>query len=118
MSVAVFRMDSLEANASSNILSYLWLQSDLRGHIESPDYYFSNADAQTDAALDDLMLTQGWRRFKWEEVLQKDTVVFAFIPEAGGPMIRGKVINTQTGQPIPNILTYLSTPQTAAGVPG
>ncbi|TKC61202.1 carboxypeptidase regulatory-like domain-containing protein [Pedobacter hiemivivus] len=40
-----------------NIVNYQLLTSDLRGNVESPNYYFSGQHA---AALDVLLLTQGW----------------------------------------------------------
>ncbi|HPR32514.1 MAG TPA: hypothetical protein PLK12_10475, partial [Prolixibacteraceae bacterium] len=46
----------------NNILTHFLLVSDLRGRIEEPAWYFRNQDAETLKALDNLMLTQGWRR--------------------------------------------------------
>lgn len=47
-----------------NILSYLLLESELKGNIENPGYYFSeNEIRQND--LDALMLTQGWRKYNY-----------------------------------------------------
>ncbi|WP_247233594.1 MG2 domain-containing protein [Telluribacter sp. SYSU D00476] len=53
-----------------SIYSYLLLTSDLRGHIENPDYYFDPANEKALPHLDLLMMTQGWRRFMWSEVLR------------------------------------------------
>lgn len=46
-----------------NIMTELLLQSDLKGYIENADYYLKDI-----RALDLLMLVQGWRRYKWEDV--------------------------------------------------
>ena len=51
------------------IISNLLLTSDLAGYVEQPGYYFQGQSAATAAALDNLLLTQGWRRFVWKEVL-------------------------------------------------
>ena len=51
------------------IEAYLLLNSDLPGKIEHPGYYFNTENADRKEALDLLMLTQGWRRFSWKEVL-------------------------------------------------
>jgi hypothetical protein len=70
-SVSVSDRD-LPNNASdfqSSILSTLLLSSDLSGRIEQPDFYFSSQDADTRQALDYLLLTQGWRRFNWEDII-------------------------------------------------
>ncbi|WP_210489789.1 TonB-dependent receptor plug domain-containing protein [Rufibacter aurantiacus] len=54
----------------ANLVSYLLLSSDLKGHVEDPSYYFSSAAPEVVLALDNLLLTQGWRRFVWKEILQ------------------------------------------------
>ncbi|WP_157578521.1 hypothetical protein [Pontibacter roseus] len=110
MSVAVYKVDSLNAYGQQGIMSYLWLTSDLKGSIETPDYYFTERGAEADIALDNLMLTHGWRRFKWENVLQNGPVALAHVPEYGGHLIRAKVTDAKTGKPAQRVLTYLSSP--------
>jgi hypothetical protein len=58
--------------------AYLMLRSDLRGHIEQPNYYFEDTTAQTRLALDNLLMTQGWRRFNWSD--KRDSVRFKYEP--------------------------------------
>lgn len=110
MSVSVYRIDSLQAIDNTDIASYLLLSSDLKGTIESPEYYFTQPDDKAVKATDELMLTQGWRRFKWEEVWSGKKPAFQFIPEYEGHVIIGKIINKKTGQPAENINGYLSSP--------
>lgn len=55
---AVLR-DSLQ----DHIVSELLLNSDLRGYIEDPGFYFREVNRTTDRYLDLLLLTQGWTRF-------------------------------------------------------
>jgi hypothetical protein len=110
MSMSVYRVDSLQAMEHSNIFSYLWLSSDLRGNIESPDYYFTNANAESDEALDNLMLTQGWRRFHWSDLLENRPASFSFLPEYTGHIISAKIVNAENGAPAKNIMTYLGIP--------
>jgi len=110
LSMAVYRIDSLQGLDQSNIYNYLWLSSELKGSIESPDYYFKAVNAETDEALDNLMLTQGWRRFEWNTVLQNKRPSFAFLPEYNGHIIAAKIVNTATHAPAKNILTYLGIP--------
>jgi len=50
------KQDSMD----ENIISRLWLTSDLKGYIEQPGYYFSLASPDRLKALDNLLLTQGW----------------------------------------------------------
>jgi len=110
LSMAVYRIDSLQATDQSNIVNFLWLGSDLKGNIESPGYYFKNDNAETAEALDNLMLTQGWRRFQWNQVLDNKPAVFNFLPEFNGHIVNAKIVNTVTGSPAPGILTYLGIP--------
>ena len=66
-SLSVFRVDSIQTAPSGHIESYLWLASDLKGKIESPDYYFDHPEDEQ--AMDNLMLSHGWRRFRWEDIV-------------------------------------------------
>ncbi|MGJ7029937.1 hypothetical protein [Niabella hirudinis] len=50
-----------------NIYSSFLLTSDIPGYVHQPSYYFSSdASAADDVEL--VMLTNGWRRFKWTDV--------------------------------------------------
>jgi hypothetical protein len=52
-----------------DIYSGLLLSPDLKGYIHQPGYYFSSEADSVARHLDLVMMTNGWRRFKWEEVL-------------------------------------------------
>jgi TonB-dependent SusC/RagA subfamily outer membrane receptor len=64
-----------------SILSNLLLTSDLKGYIEQPNYYFNNTDQIKSGQLDLLMLTQGWRRFTWKNILSNTFPAITFAPE-------------------------------------
>jgi hypothetical protein len=51
---------------TTNISSWFLLESDVRGDIETPSYYFDRSNADRLKNLDILLLTQGWRDFKWK----------------------------------------------------
>ncbi len=53
-----------------NIFSSLLLTSDLKGYIHNPAYYFSADNDTVRTALDLVMMTNGWRRFKWTELMK------------------------------------------------
>jgi hypothetical protein len=110
LSMSVFMIDSLQRVPEQNIFYWLYLNSDLKGRVQSPEYYFSNTDKSTDEALDNLLLTQGWRRFKWNEVFDYRKPSFEFLPEVEGPVVNGKIINKLTGAPVANSGAYLSIP--------
>jgi hypothetical protein len=67
----------------STIESNLLLSSEIKGYIETPNYYFTNPNPQKDKALDNLMLTQGWRTFDWKSVNAGKLPSFAYQPEQG-----------------------------------
>ena len=109
-SLSVFRVDALQTTPETRIGDYLWLASDLKGKIESPDYYFEHPeDAQ---AIDNLMLTHGWRRFKWRDVQSHDNPQFEFPPEYNGAIFTGKVTDTHMGGPGKGVQVFLSVPGT------
>jgi hypothetical protein len=111
LSVSVYRIDSLQHMDTDDIINYLWLRSDLRGNIESADYYFKNVNAETDTAIDNLMLSQGWRRFQWNSILKnRAKPAFNFLPEYNDHLITAKVFNTATGRPADGLIAYLSVP--------
>lgn len=64
-SVAVAVTDNKfgDERGTSNILTNLLLQSELRGYIENSAFYFERDDSLRRRALDALMMTQGWRRY-------------------------------------------------------
>lgn len=62
--VSVTDADLLKEDKNAdNIFSYMLLNSELKGHIENPKYYFEASDATRDNHLDLVMLTHGWRRY-------------------------------------------------------
>jgi len=101
----------VDENSENSILANFLLTSDLRGYIEKPNYYFSNPTDQTRSDLDLLMLTQGYHRFEWKQILNDKLPVIAYQPEkilaisghvttlGGKPIVHGKVtlLSTQKG---------------------
>jgi hypothetical protein len=108
LSMAVVLLDSLQRPESTNVLSYLWLESDLKGIIEEPAYYFTDSSEEANKAADNLMLTQGWRRFEWNNILTDKKPAFEFLPEYDGHILNGIITDKMTGLPAKNISTYIS----------
>ena len=108
LSLSVFRFDSLQKTPDANISGYLWLSGELRGHVESPDYYLENNNQEVSQALDNLLLSQGWTQFDWNKVLSAGKPHIAFLPEYNGPIVTGNVVNTLTNKSAPNITAYLT----------
>ncbi|WP_073218497.1 alpha-2-macroglobulin family protein [Aequorivita viscosa] len=60
---------------AGNIKTWLLLNSDLRGTIKSPNYFFLPEEVSKKNQLLDLtMMTHGWRRFIWQEFLEEGTI--------------------------------------------
>jgi TonB-dependent SusC/RagA subfamily outer membrane receptor len=70
-SIAVLDAGQIDANnyTSGNILSSLMLTSDLAGGVYQAERYFRDNSADTQMELDYVMLTHGWRRFSWDDVV-------------------------------------------------
>jgi len=54
------------SNYPSDISSWFLLESDIRGTVEDPGYYFDPSNSGRLKDLDLLLLTQGWRDFQWK----------------------------------------------------
>ena len=52
-----------------DIFSNVLLTSDIKGYVHNSSYYFSNESDSVKNHLDLVMMTNGWRRFKWTDVL-------------------------------------------------
>jgi hypothetical protein len=110
-SVSVYRVDALQQEPAGHIGAYLWLASDLRGKIESPGYYLDHPEDTL--AMDNLMLTHGWRRFRWGDVFAHDTDALEFPPEYHGAILSGRIVDALTGAPEKkSVQVYLSVPGT------
>jgi len=70
LSVAVAEAGAVALDPSAGtVAAHLLLTSELAGYVENPDYYLQNPTPEISRALDNLLLTQGWRRFVWKQVL-------------------------------------------------
>ena len=110
LAMSVFRIDSLQNDEAPDIRTYLYLSSDIRGNIEHPEFYFTHKGEQYHFFFFFLMLTQGWRKFKWDDVLQNADPVFEYIPEWTGHLIHARITDRASGQPLENQGVYLAGP--------
>ena len=100
-------VESSGLSGSENIFINLLLNSDLKGKIENPEYYFTDLNVRKENDLDNLLLTQGWRRFKWEAVLQPDKK-YMLNPQENYLSISGKITKEFFGIPLGDIPVTLS----------
>ncbi len=88
----------------SHIYSSLLLESDIKGLVEQPNYYFQKENALRIKALDHLLLTQGWRKIDWQSLklgndinshfaVEKDLKVEGLVQPSGlKPVANARVI--------------------------
>ncbi len=99
----------VDSDNETHILTSLLLKSDLAGHIEKPNAYFSENAQQNNERLDYLMLTQGWRKVLWEKINENLPNKPAFGVEVQLE-VSGTLLNN--GKPLPNTkLSVISTPK-------
>ena len=67
--------------ATGNIMTNLLLESEIKGFVENPDYYFEADDEKHQQALDLLMLVQGWRRYDWRYIDNPEYFQVDYLPE-------------------------------------
>jgi hypothetical protein len=66
--------------SEENIFTKLLLDADLKGYVHNAAYYFSNRDSANEY-LDLIMMTNGWRRYKWYDLLLGHFPNLKFAPE-------------------------------------
>ena len=92
LSLSVVDLDQVEdqSDLQGTLYSHLLLTSDLKGTVYRPGYYFRKDLPNVAEELDLVLLTHGWTRFDWEDVLQNQ------LPDQGyyieqGITISGKI---------------------------
>ncbi|MFC2117002.1 hypothetical protein ACFLTU_11045, partial [Bacteroidota bacterium] len=92
-----------------NIISSIYLSPEIKGVIHHPNYYFQSSSRKIAFHLDLLLMTQGWRGYKYHQyVLEVDSVK---LPK-NQDVIKGNIKRIRFGRnPIPtegNILVYFA----------
>ncbi|MHC1705223.1 MAG: MG2 domain-containing protein [Tenuifilaceae bacterium] len=85
----------------STISSWFLIESDIRGPIEDPSYYFDSSNPNRLADLDLLLLTQGWRDFEWKYQITN------YLPETGFT-ITGRVRKSFINKPLENAMVNIA----------
>lgn len=83
---------AIGGEADDNIGSYFLMSSELHGYLHNPAYYFKNNDDTLRRQLDLVMLTNGWRHFKWDELLNGKPKPLKYFVEKK-QFIAGKIEN-------------------------
>jgi len=100
MAVVNDQLLSYADDKQANILSSFLLESEIKGKIEEPNFFFDKEEPKADLALDYLLMTQGWRRFDWQEILDNEFKLAEFEKER--KTIKGQVVD-KYGNGIANV---------------
>jgi TonB-dependent SusC/RagA subfamily outer membrane receptor len=108
LSLSVTRDKELEPPVNrDNIVSHILLSSDIKGHVEDPYDYFYDQSPPTLQAIDNLMLTHGWRRFEWEKIIGGEFPEIKYHEERG-ISIYGQITHDFFSIPLKNCKVQLS----------
>ncbi len=110
LSLAVYKLDGIQAIDEINIQNYVWLQSDLETYIDSPNHYFDAKHENRFEQMNQLMQKNNWGRFNWEQVLTSTPSEFKFTPEMAGNIMKGRIVQRTTEQPMQESAGYVSMP--------
>lgn len=89
---------AIERDTTDNIISHFLLSSEIKGKVYNPSYYFSNNSDSVAQYLDLVMLTNGWRRFKWEDVVKGRLPEIKYPHESSFLYLSGKVFGVTKSQ--------------------
>ena len=84
---------NIQRDNSTSIFSNLLLQGDIKGYIPNASYYFSSNDVDVPAKLDLVMLTHGWRKYNWEEMVKGQTPTLKYPIDSDYLQIKGSLYN-------------------------
>ena len=100
-----------------NIFSSLLLTSDIKGFVNDPAYYFSGDADSVANALDLVMMTNGWRRFKWKELLSSPLPAKKY-EDAAYISIRGNIRLEGTKKNFANkqLMVFISSPDSSRSI--
>lgn len=117
LSAAVIDLAKVPVDSTTregNIYASLLLSSDVKGYIETPEHYFRSTDISQRRELDNVMLTQGWSRIGWQDMIAGKTPAITYPPEQD-LRISGVVTKRGGKTPVPNAtVTVLSTSNVTA----
>jgi hypothetical protein len=116
LSISVYNPESqLETEKyPNNILTQFLLNSELRGNIEEPAFYFKDDSLTTSLALDNLMLTHGYRQFEWKEISENKFPEISYQP-VGCIQLGGTVTSTLRGKPVSKAKVTMMTVKSLLG---
>jgi hypothetical protein len=101
LSLSVQELTGKHKMTSENIFTNLLLTSDLKGRVDDPAYYFNPANKDAAKHLDLVMMSHGWRRFVWNDIMADRFPLLQYQPSEG-LAIGGKITRDFFGIPVAN----------------
>lgn len=83
-------------DSTDNIISKLLLTGDIKGNVYKPAHYFENTNDSLQEQLDLVMLTNGWRRIKWDDLIAGKTPPVKYPNDTSYLTLAGKVFGTSS----------------------
>ncbi|MES2829522.1 MAG: carboxypeptidase-like regulatory domain-containing protein [Bacteroidota bacterium] len=103
----------VDEDSEITIVSSLLLTSEIKGYVEKPNYYFNKTDEKKLGDLDHLLLTQGFRRFNYKDIMAGKLPPSTLLPEQG--MRISGTLRDRTGMPVKRGALRLTVAETKFG---
>jgi hypothetical protein len=100
LSIAITDEKLLPADAGIDIANYLLLDADLKGSVEDIQYYFTDRTRKKRVLLDLVMMTNGWRRFNWSDIIEEKEPSVSYPPESGFEIAGVVTKNNKSGKTV------------------
>jgi len=82
---------TMTSGKTRNLKTWMLLDSEVKGYIAHPDYYFEANDSVHRQAADLLIMVQGWRRYDWNVMMGNSTFSYEH-PIEDKLYLRGQVL--------------------------
>lgn len=110
LSVVNDQLLSFADDKSANILSWLLIESDIKGKVDEPNFYFDTKPEPMGknriVALDNLLMTEGWRRYTWKEIMSPNPRITSYNAEKAE--IGGIIMNGYQGGGVKDVKVQIS----------
>jgi hypothetical protein len=96
LSVAVTDAVSVQAN-TENMISSMLLTTEIKGYVHEPMQYFLNDADSTNQNLDLVLLTNGWRNIRWQDIAINKLPVIQYPKDSAFLSIEATMLGTRAG---------------------
>jgi hypothetical protein len=74
VSISILPEGTKSYDRHQNLVSYTYLQPYVNGYIENAAYYFTNISSKKEYELDNLLITQGWSCYNWNDIFDNKAI--------------------------------------------